>query len=450
MADTIIPVAGVFNTPSGALTGLTEGDYTYPLLSPSEVASTRSLVSGDWNANQADVLTAGGGLVVATDAGALYGPGGAIPTGGGSSETVVSLAVSGATNVDAATYARKTIALTISGAAATYHAVTLTAGGWAAGDWVLFRLDSLTSSAGIQVISLAGTIVPTSAPKFGMVGGWLKIKRNAANTGWNIEQSMPLFPLGGGLEAWLLCSTYCKATVFGTDHIWNQGSHKTQHSNNGSTGSSLVEIVSEGTLDTNNVTGTYALNSYSRIGTQNVDYSGNWRINVELATFPQYNTTGAFSTGMPSGVAGKRHAAIRLASTRYSDSKHWGGLILGSQTGALYNGVWAWWDDYGNHIQARGRGTTSEQRDTGTASFTVADNTAQVALAGSGTITVTLPQTPFDGQDLTLFLETGYTGITLSSGAQGATIIGGTVGTTAGSFARFSYRAASNTWRRCG
>lgn len=424
---------------------------SYQPFSASEVSAVKAVVSGDWNSNQADVLAAGGGLVVADDAGNMKGPGGAIPTGGGSSETVVALTVSASQNIDRTTYGNKVVGIST---AATNYSYTLTLSGsdWVADDKVTFRLLSAGTNGGVTIGSSSGSIAQKSTIAFGSVGGFLTLRRNSTNTGWRVEQSLPLVPIGGGMEPWLMTAgaTFCKATVYGTDQIWAQGSHKTQHSNNGSTGSSLVEIVSEGSLDTNNVTGTYAVNSYSRAATQNVDYSGNWRINAELATFPHYNTTGAFSTAMPSGVAGKRHAALRLNSTRYSDGKHWGGFIIGSQSGALYNGVWAWWDDYGNHIQARGRGTTSEQRDTGTASFTVNDNTAQVALAGSGTITITLPQTPFDGQDLTIFLETGYTGITLSSGAHGATIIGGTVGTTAGSFARFSYRAASTTWRRCG
>lgn len=49
-----------------------------------EVAAVQSLVSGDWNSNQSDVLAAGGGLVVADDAGNLTGPGGAISAGASS------------------------------------------------------------------------------------------------------------------------------------------------------------------------------------------------------------------------------------------------------------------------------------------------------------------------------------------------------------------------------
>jgi hypothetical protein len=281
----------------------------------------------------------------------------------------------------------------------------------------------------------------------------LTIKRNNANNGWVLEQSFPLYPPGGGIEPWLKTSgtNFCKATVAATDYVWVNGSHKTQHSNSAAAGTvPVVENIAEGTLSTNDVSGTYALASYAQTIARQTDYSGNWSNTAALRVLPHYNTAGILPAGMPSGVTGKRHAGLVLQSMRYTDSKHWGGFIFGSYSGALYNGVWGFFDEYGNYLNKRASGNLGEQRDTGTASFTVTDNTAQVALAGSGTITITLPQVPFDGQELTIFLETAYTGITLSGGALASTIIGGTIGVTAGAFARFSYRAGSNAWRRCG
>lgn len=61
----------------------TDGQQSW--LSSTEVAAVRALVSGDWNSNQQTVIDAGGGLVVADDAGNLTGPGGAIASGSGAS-----------------------------------------------------------------------------------------------------------------------------------------------------------------------------------------------------------------------------------------------------------------------------------------------------------------------------------------------------------------------------
>lgn len=88
-------------------------------------------------------------------------------------------------------------------------------------------------------------------------------------------------------------------------------------------------------------------------------------------------------------------------------------------------------------------------RDTGTASFTVANNTDVQILAGSGTITVTLPATQYDGQEFVLAVETAYTAITMSGGAR-TLIAGAAIGVTAGSFARYRYNAATTTWHRVG
>lgn len=368
----------------------------------------------------------------------------------------VTLAVSTAagTSIDVATYANRTIKLSVSGTAGQTAQLTLASTGWAAGDTITFHLVELSTAFGVSINAPANTITAgtwtmSSAALFSL-GNKLTLTRNDANTAWDITQTLPLFAIGSGGGPWLRGTGDIKATVAGVDHFWGPGYAMTQYSNNATTNLAELKYVAQGTLSTNDVTGIYALTSRTRVSSEIVDYSGAWKIGLGLYTFPHYRSASYFPAGSPTGVVGKRHAALALESTKYTDSKHWGGLLIGSISGASYNGVWAYFDDYGNHIQARGRGTVSEQRDTGTASFTVTDNTAQVSLAGSGTVTVTFPQVPFDGQDLTIFLETAYTAITLSSGAQGAAFIAGTIGATAGSFGTWSYRSAGNVWRRKG
>lgn len=88
-------------------------------------------------------------------------------------------------------------------------------------------------------------------------------------------------------------------------------------------------------------------------------------------------------------------------------------------------------------------------RNTGTASFTVADATDIQILAGSGTIVLTMPTTRYDGQELIVTLETAYTAVTFATAA-GTLIAGAAMAVTAGSFARFRYNLSNTTWHRVG
>lgn len=88
-------------------------------------------------------------------------------------------------------------------------------------------------------------------------------------------------------------------------------------------------------------------------------------------------------------------------------------------------------------------------RNTGTASFTVPDQTDVQILAGSGTIVLTFPALVADGQELTISLETAYTAITFAG--NGRTVVAGVAqAVTAGAFSRFRYSLATTTWHRVG
>lgn len=97
--------------------------------------------------------------------------------------------------------------------------------------------------------------------------------------------------------------------------------------------------------------------------------------------------------------------------------------------------------------------SVTEQRDIGTANFTVGAGVTDVTLAGSGTVQVTTPATPYDGQLLNITLEAAYTAVTVAANTASVaqTIVAGVALTvTAGSFARFRYRAATLKWLRIG
>jgi len=143
-------------------------------------------------------------------------------------------------------------------------------------------------------------------------------------------------------------------------------------------------------------------------------------------------------TGAAGAVSGISGAGLHLS---WQNAPYYMGGVSG--------GLYAQFDLLGNFRTSKMSCDESEVRNTGTASFTVADNVSTCILAGSGTITLTFPATPVNGQDLTITLETAYTAITLAG--NGKTIItGAALGVSAGSFARYRYRTANTTWHRVG
>jgi len=348
----------------------------------------------------------------------------------------------------------KTVQITISTTGGTDRVITIgDVGTWLAGETIEFEIVA-TSGGGVKFFgSGVNTLTPLVNNRLSQLGQRLVLRRNAANTAFVVQQAFPIFAPTNGTYGLIYGDGPVKLAVISsaTDFVLNNGSLYVQHSNIGTGGTqATLGLYAEGTLDVANVTGTYATGSSVETFSRQVSYSSEWVIRLGNAVVPHYNTAGAFP-GLPTGVVGKRHAAIRLNGTRYTDSKHWGGIAIGAQSGALYNGSWAFFSEYGGFYTQRAGGTISEQRDTATTGTIAAtEYTASLSLAGGGTVTVNVPQTPEDGQEWTVFLEAGYTGITLAPGAAGATILAGTVGLTAGSFARWRYRTASNTWRRVG
>jgi hypothetical protein len=110
------------------------------------------------------------------------------------------------------------------------------------------------------------------------------------------------------------------------------------------------------------------------------------------------------------------------------------GLTLLAQTtaGAIQAAV--------NSTKARSTATSG--------TVTIAADTQCQILAGSGTITCAMPVAPIDNQIQKVTLETGYTAITMSG--NGKTIVGATIGITAGSFATWQYFSSTTTWYRIG
>jgi hypothetical protein len=91
-----------------------------------------------------------------------------------------------------------------------------------------------------------------------------------------------------------------------------------------------------------------------------------------------------------------------------------------------------------------------EYRTTTTAAFTVPDGVSKVILAGSGTVPVTLPELPLDGQTISIVLETAHTAVSVAASAAHTIVAGAALAVTAGVFATFRYRASNAKWYRVG
>ena len=351
--------------------------------------------------------------------------------------------------------AGKRVRITIGTTAGTDRVITIgDAGSWQAGEDVVFEVVA-TSGGAVKLLGLtSNAITPNINNRLWAVGSVVTLERNSGNTGFSVKQQYPFFAAASGNYAIIYGDGPFKLAQVSsaTDYMLANGKFYVQHTNSGAAGTvSREQMYAEGTLLVNDVSGTYATSAQVEVFSDQISYGAEWLVKLGLATAPHYNTAGLLS-GLPPGVVGKRHSAFRASGTRYSDGKHWGGIAIGAESGALYNGSWAFFSEWGGFYRQRAGGSISEQRSTatGTHTITATEFSDSLCLAGSGDATVNFPQTPEDGQEWTVFTESLYTSITLAAGAAGATIIGGVIATLAGSFAKFRYRTSSNTWRRIG
>jgi hypothetical protein len=107
-------------------------------------------------------------------------------------------------------------------------------------------------------------------------------------------------------------------------------------------------------------------------------------------------------------------------------------------------------DITGNTTLFKAYANVSEQRETSSTSFMIANNLTHVVLAGSGMVRVVMPSAPTDGQIVNLSLETSYTYVAIAANAGQTIVIGPPMCPTAGCFASFRYRAANKKWLRVG
>lgn len=350
----------------------------------------------------------------------------------------------------------KRVLITIGTTAGTDRVITIgDVGSWLAGEDVVFEIVA-TSGGAVRIFGLTtNAITPLINNRLWSIGTTVTLQRNVGNTGFSVRREGIMFAATSGNYALIYGDGPFKLAQVSsaTDIVMANGAFYAQHTNSGAAGTvSRHKLYAEGTLLPADVTGTYATAAQTEVFANQVSYSAEWKVTLGLATAPHYNTSGLLA-GLPSGVVGKRHAAIRLSGTRYTDSKHWGGIAIGAESGALYNGSWAFFSEQGGFYRQRAGGSLSEQRSTATGTHTVTatEYADSLCLAGSGDATVNFPQTPEDGQEWTVLLETMYTSVTMAAGAAGATIIGGTLPSMlAGSFGKWRYRAANTTWRRIG
>lgn len=243
-------------------------------------------------------------------------------------------------------------------------------------------------------------------------------------------------PNGGGLNWKWDNGASCDVSL--SPGLW-----KLQSTNSGVGGTgnpTRIRCQMDSTLDPSNVTANYGRYSYAG-----------------------YQATMANSS-IPFGAGATNDAPLEFILGLTPNAVGASGIIIAGITGAslclgwknaplifghLTGGEHARFDTAGNFNTLKMLCDSSEQRDTGTAGFTVSNNVTNVILAGSGTVAVTFPSTPVNGQSLVVTLEAAYTAVTFAG--NGKTIVtGAAMGVTAGSFAHYRYRAANTTWHRVG
>ena len=268
--------------------------------------------------------------------------------------------------------------------------------------------------------------------------GWVPVSFNPmfCEVGAGSTKTVGYLSNNGGVNWKWDNGASCDANL--TPGVWQLQS---TNSGVGGTGNpSVIKFLAESTLNPSSVTANYGRYSWAGF----------------MATMP--NSTITFGAGatndapmemviglQPNAASASGQMITGINGTALCFGWKNAPLVFGHRT----SGEYARFDTSGNFNTLKMLCDSSEQRDTGTAGFTVSNNITNVILAGSGTVAVTFPATPVNGQSLNITLETAYTAVTFAG--NGKTIVAGAaMGVTAGSFARYRYRAANTTWHRVG
>jgi hypothetical protein len=288
--------------------------------------------------------------------------------------------------------------------------------------------------AGPSVLDIVAT--GTASWRYTAGYGWVPVYRDKLNTqnAAGVRELIGYTPNGGGWR-WTGSGSWDYYLYPGTS--WHQS---TASGIQGGTNHNNCSFLAQNTInvtDANSSNGRYSWAGFqAQINNSSVAFGGGATNNAQVELIHAVTCRNSNSANF-AAVAG---VGVHL---NWNNAPYY--FVYGGNSPVLR----AQFDILGNFRTVKMVCDESEQRDTGTASFTVADNTTNVLLAGSGTITVTFPATPVNGQELVISLETAYTAVTLAG--NGKTIItGAALGVSAGSFARYRYRAANTTWHRVG
>lgn len=296
-----------------------------------------------------------------------------------------------------------------------------------------------TAIVGEAIISLAAG---TSAVwRHNAASGWVPVVYNPASH-WSATTRKIAHAFGDGGWGW-----YQPSKSF--DYYLGSGKSWLQCTASGLAAggyTSGLEFYSENTIDPSN----------SNVDNGRYSYSG---LHAKI-----YNSSIPFGAGATSDAKIEAYLTVTCRNNQGAGCS-WPGAPVGAAAwltwgtshatyavpmyiGDLKGGQRAQFDVAGNFRTTYMSVDESVQRDTGTADFTVGNNVSTCILAGSGVVAMTFPAVPVNGQTLTLTLETAYTSVTLAG--NGKTLIAGTIGILAGSFATWKYRAANTTWHRVG
>lgn len=357
------------------------------------------------------------------------------PAASASGNAPVTLTAS--TNLTAALHANRTIY------ADSTAAITLTiqTGGWVDGDTVYVVAKNLTTGT-ISLADLLGAIKPNYQPQMNSSGQCLKVRFDSVTSKWQSMET-PVFQASGATSTVAVASggATLHYSMNGYSDIKFQTSNiQIQAGNSGYNGAPVdCRIFAQSTV-TNarsaaQVTAGAQNYSHCRIGTETTYYEDSRRVSMYLHTTPIPNVETIFPNATETG---ERNRFIVSGGQ---------GLIIGSDSGNSYNGKWSQYDTWGNASFLRSWGNASRQKDTvTTGTVTIGMGVTNLILAGSGTVTVALPATPYDGQIASLQIRTAYTGITVSG--NGMSIGGSVVSPSAGGFASWRFDSTDSIWDR--
>lgn len=316
---------------------------------------------------------------------------------------------------------------------------------WVAGDTLEF-ISINQSMTQVSIADTLGHITPHYNPQIVFLGGRIKMRFEATGTGyWRMDTQTAMYVAGNTTKTTVITTPGSSTLNFNlnggaTDFNMGSGSLWWQTGNSGYTGAPVdcrvwIQSTVSSAPTAPQIAAGYGNSSKCQLLVQQSYYEGGLQPSIALSATPLSN----IATYFPGSARTGEQLRMELQGH---------GLLIGSTSGNTYNGEWGEFDTSGNFLWKRAWGNTSEQRDIGTANFTISNSITNVVLAGSGTVVVMMPAAPVDGQLVNLSLETAYTAVSVTNNTGQTIVAGAAMTVTAGSFGTWRYRLAGLKWLR--